>query len=106
MQDSFIIEHIDRLLTSFSSLMGRDLILRHGNIAEQVDALFHTPRVIVSHGIEDDPIFNYGNKSALCLWEMTWDELVQTPSRKTAEPINRAEREKLLTRTRTQWIYR
>jgi hypothetical protein len=25
---------------------------------------------------------------------------VQTPSRKTAEPINRAEREKLLTRTR------
>ena len=100
MQDYFLIEHIDRLLTSFSSLLGRDLILRHGNIEEQSHALFHTPSVIVSHGIEDDPILNYGNEAALCLWEMTWDELVQTPSRKTAEPINRAEREKLLTRTR------
>ena len=100
MSNFFLMEHVDRLLTSFSSLVGQDLILRHGNIEEQAHALFHTPRVIVSHGIEDDPILNYGNKAALCLWEMTWDELVQTPSRKTAEPINRAERAKLLTRTR------
>ncbi|MBT3211351.1 MAG: MEKHLA domain-containing protein [Planctomycetaceae bacterium] len=100
MPESFLIGHIDRLLTSFSTLVGRDLILRHGSIEEQSRMLFHTPHVVISHGIEDDPILNYGNKTALSLWEMTWDELVQTPSRKTAEPINRAEREQLLTRTR------
>ena len=100
MPESFLIEHLDRLLTSFFSLVGRDLILRDGNIEEQTRTLFHTPRVIVSHGIEDDPILNYGNKAAPCLWEMTWDEFVQTPSRKTAEPIDQAEREQLLKRTR------
>ncbi|MDE3051045.1 MAG: MEKHLA domain-containing protein, partial [Nitrospirota bacterium] len=51
---------------------------------------------------ETDPVLNYGNRMALDLWEMTWDQLVQTPSRLTAEPINRAEREWMLEQAKTR----
>ena len=39
---------------------------------------------------------NYGNATALSLWEMTWEELTATPSRLTAEAPNREERARLL----------
>jgi hypothetical protein len=32
--------------------------------------LFEAPFVVVSHGIEANPILNYGNKKALTLWEL------------------------------------
>ena len=39
---------------------------------------------------------NYGNRAALALWEMSWDEFTRTPSRLTAEAPNREERARLL----------
>ena len=68
----------------------------------QAQALFTAPIVVVSHGMQDDPILNYGSQLALTLWEMTWEQLVRTPSRLTAEPVNRTERESMLERARTQ----
>ncbi len=62
-------------------------------LAEKV---FHAPFVLVSHGTEADPILNYGNASALALWEMSWAELTRTSSRLTAEAPNREERARLL----------
>jgi predicted DNA-binding protein (UPF0251 family) len=41
-------------------------------------------------------VLNYGNRAALALWEMSWQELTRTPSRRTAEAPNRAERARLL----------
>ena len=52
--------------------------------------------VVVSHGLEPDPMLNYGNQAALDLWEMTWEELTRTPSRQTAEPVHQEERVRLL----------
>ncbi len=75
---------------------------RVGRREEQAHALFHAPFVIVSHGTQKDPILNYGSQLALTLWEMTWEQLMQTPSRLTAEPMNRAEREDMLERARAQ----
>jgi hypothetical protein len=51
---------------------------------------------VVSNGLQDDPILNYGNNAALALWEMTWNELTHTPSRLTAEPPNQVERAQML----------
>ena len=68
----------------------------------QAQALFLAPFVVVSHGTEEDPILNYGSHLAMTLWEMTWEELLQTPSRLTAEVVNRAEREWMLERARTR----
>jgi hypothetical protein len=65
-------------------------------------ALFAAPRIVVSHGTQADPIFNYGNRAALTLWEMTWADLTQMPSRYTAEPVNREERARMLAQAETQ----
>jgi len=93
-------EHAQLLLESFAKLLGRELVSREGSAAEQTERLFHAPFVVVSHGTQVDPILNYGNAAALALWEMTPEQLTQTPSRLTAEPLHRDERARLLERTR------
>jgi hypothetical protein len=90
------------LLDSFRHWTGRELIDRMADPMVQAHMLFVAPVVIVSHGTEDDPILNYGNQLALELWETSWDELVKTPSRLTAETVNRAEREWMLEQARSR----
>jgi hypothetical protein len=97
-----VIEWSQLLLNSYRHWVGRDLLQRVGEPEEQAHALFVGPLVVVSHGMEEDPILNYGSHLALTLWELTWDELLQTPSRLTAEAVNRAEREWMLERARTR----
>jgi MEKHLA domain len=36
---------------------------------------------ILSHGTQSDPIYNYGNRASLALFEYTLETLCQTPSR-------------------------
>lgn len=90
------------LLDSFRDWTGKELLPREGAAATQASALFSAPFVVVSHGMEEDPILNYGNQQALNLWEVTWAELIRTPSRLTAEPVNQAEREQMLMRAAGQ----
>lgn len=86
------------LLNSFRRFAGRELIERTGNAEEEAQIVFEAPFVVVSHGIQDDPILNYGNRTALTLWEMDIPTLTSTPSRLTAEPMHRDERAQLMTR--------
>jgi hypothetical protein len=95
-----IIEWSQLLLNSFRHWTGRELLERVGDPDYQAHALFQSPLVVVSHGIEEDPLLNYGNKVALELWKLTWAQLVTTPSRLTAESVNRAEREWMLEQAR------
>lgn len=90
--------HTDLILDSYRRLTGRALLDPDPPPAERVEALFTAPLVVVSHGTEADPLLNYGNRLALELWDMTWLELIGTPSRLTAEPARREERERLLER--------
>lgn len=86
------------MLNSFRRFVGRDLIERTGDAAEEAKIVFQARFVVVSHGTQDDPILNYGNKTALALWEMDLPTLMSTPSRLTAEPMHRDERAQLMTR--------
>jgi MEKHLA domain len=97
-----VIEWTQWLLNSYHHWTGRELLERVGEADFQAHALFQAPFVVVSHGSEEDPVLNYGNQMALDLWEMTWDRLVGTPSRLTAEPVDRAEREWMLEQARTR----
>jgi hypothetical protein len=95
-----IIKWSQQLLNSFHHWTERELIERGGDLEYQAYRLFQSTVVVVSHGIEEDPLLNYGNRVALELWEMTWEQLIVTPSRLTAEPVNRAERESMLEQAR------
>ena len=86
------------LLDSYAFWRGSELIERTGSMEEQGRRLFLAPFVVVSHIDSDDPILNYGNRQALDLWEMSWAEFTATPSRLTAEPINRDDRARMLRR--------
>ncbi len=93
------IEHTQVLLDSYRHWVGSDLIMRATSPKEDARALYTAPMVVVSHGTEADPVLNYGNQTALNLWQMDAASLCQTPSRMTAEPMHRDERQRLLERT-------
>lgn len=99
-KDPDVVEWSRWLLDSYRHWTGRELIERVGVPERESGALFESLLVVVSHGTEADPILNYGNRTALVLWEMTWEQLIKTPSRLTAEPDNRAERERMLEQAR------
>ena len=97
-----MIEWTQYLLDSYTRLVKGELIRRAGTPEEQAERLFKSPFVVASHGLQDDPILNYGNQKALDLWEMDWEQFTHTPSRLTAEPVNREERARMLEQARTQ----
>ena len=76
--------------------MDQPLITVDSGAIERIEALFAAPFALVSHGVEADPIFNFGNQVALSLFELTWEQFTALPSRESAEPVNQAERQRLL----------
>ncbi len=90
--------HLKLLYTSYERVTGRTLLDTHQHCTsdELFQALDDAPFVLVSHGTEEPPIFNYGNKTALRLFGMSWDEFTSLPSRRSAEQPNREARERLL----------
>ena len=93
------------MLDSYRHYIGNDLIERTPDAEQQARTLFEASFVVVSHGVEPDPILNYANQTALDLWELSWDRFIKTPSRLTTEPDERAERERLLTQARAEGYY-
>jgi hypothetical protein len=80
---------------SYRRLAGRPLAQ---GTDDSVEALWSAPTAIVAHGTEADPIFFFGNRCALALFEMDFDTFTRLPSRFSAEPLLREERTRLLDR--------
>ena len=81
--------------SSFERLLGRPLVATAGDV---VANLWHAPAAIVAHGIEPDPIFFFGNRRALELFESDVAAFTRMPSRLSAEAPLREERQALLER--------
>lgn len=85
------------IVESYRRLTGKDLVADAPDDAAALrEALWNAPRAIVAHGTEADPVFFYGNRLALELFEMNFDEFARLPSRYSAEPLAREERARLL----------
>jgi hypothetical protein len=84
------------LVSSYRRLTGKHLI--DPNAADLWQACWAAPRVIVAHGTEADPIFFYGNQLALSCFELDFAGFTRLPSRYSAEPLLREERDALLAR--------
>jgi hypothetical protein len=98
-QQPAIVQQTQLILNSHRRWLQRELIERSGDEVDEAQRLFEAAFVVVSHGTEDDPVLNYGNATALALWEMNFEHFTSTPSRMTAEPDQREERSRLLQRT-------
>ncbi len=96
-----ILQHCELLSENYFFLTGKKLIEEDLFGEELVNAFYNAPFVLVSHGTEADPIFNFANKKAQELWEMDWDEFVTTPPRLSAESIAQSERQRLLDRAQS-----
>jgi hypothetical protein len=91
-QSELIVSHTQHLIHSYKKWTGRDLLPGDFSPLELSAKLYGAPFIVVSHGTQPDPILNYGNRAALELWEMSWDEFTRTPSRLTAEAATREAR--------------
>lgn len=54
------------------------------------------PFAVLAHDGSEDPKFIYANTCAQACFEYDWDEITKLPSRLSAEPGDRAERQALL----------
>ncbi|MDO1446884.1 MEKHLA domain-containing protein [Rhodocytophaga aerolata] len=100
MLTSEIIQHSLLLVTSFEKATGKQLIPLSANSTETAETLYAAPFVLVSHGTEADPVFNYANLTAQQLWELDWKNFIKMPSRLSAEKISQAERQAMLEEAR------
>ncbi|QQE64800.1 MEKHLA domain-containing protein [Leptolyngbya sp. BL0902] len=105
-QNRYLADHVDRLRYSFRRLLGEDLIDPTLSDVAAAQALYEAPFVVVSHGTEADPIFNYANRMAQQLFELSWEDFTALPSRLSAELPNRAERAQLLATVAQQGFIR
>lgn len=97
-ENDYLCGHAELLISSYRRMTGRELVEGKGSREETARALFEAPYGVVSHGIGEDPVFNYGNRAALALFEMSWRDFIALPSRESSEAVNRVERKKLLDR--------
>lgn len=88
--------HALLIATSHLRLLGRELLPADGDPGEFARRLYHAPCVVLAHDTAADPVFFYANLAAQRLFERSWREMVRLPSRLSAEPLLREERQRLL----------
>ncbi|MCX7097202.1 MAG: MEKHLA domain-containing protein [Methylococcales bacterium] len=95
-KNNFLVGHILDIKNSYQQLLSTELMPNPSSDELLAKQLFHAPFALVSHDTASDPIFNYANLKALELFELSWGDFTQMPSRLSAEPVNQAERARLL----------
>jgi len=94
--DPWLDRHARRLLSSYFRWLKIPLLDSPVRPGEEFWRLYNADAVIVSHGTQADPVFNFASRRALELFETTWDEFTRLPSRMSAEPVEQSERKRLL----------
>ncbi|AKM10770.1 MEKHLA domain-containing protein [Croceicoccus naphthovorans] len=90
-------DRLNLIAGSYRRLTGRNLI-----DGDAVNALWHLPSVVLAHGTQSDPLFFYANHAGLRRFDLDAAGLIGMPSRLSAEPIERAERDRLFVRVSRQ----
>ncbi|WP_374690843.1 MEKHLA domain-containing protein [Accumulibacter sp.] len=85
------------IVASHARLLRRDL-LPDGEPTDLAQRLYRAPFIVLAHDAAPDPVFFYANLAAQELFAMPWREIVRLPSRLSAEPLARKERQRLLDR--------
>ncbi|QEP41726.1 MEKHLA domain-containing protein [Ectothiorhodospiraceae bacterium BW-2] len=91
-------EQAELILSTLYRLTGRHLVDEELSEIDRYRSLYEAPVAVLSHNTAADPIFNYANKRAQRLFEFSWKQFTELPSRLSAEPLVREERARLLER--------
>ena len=99
--NNFYDAHVTLLLNSYQALLVKPLLTVHSrqSMGQQV---YEADFALLSHNNHPDPLFTYANRLALNLFEFSWGEFIGMPSRLSAEPMLREERERLLATVATK----
>jgi PAS domain-containing protein len=85
------------LADSYRRRVGRSLVPDGMSVSEGAVWLYEAaPFGVLAHNTAPDPVFVYGNKRAQALFGYDWSELTALPSRLSAEPVERSERQAFL----------
>lgn len=101
-ENQYCADHVAIILTSLRHWTGRDLVDPRLTAGEQARRVYEAPFALLSHDTQPDPFLTYANRAGLVLFELTWQELLVTPSRLTAEASEREERSRLLAEVTTK----
>lgn len=102
-KNQFHQDQVQLILDSYRHWTGENLISFSLAKADALgEVVFRAPFALVSHGTEEDPIFNYANHMALEAFGYPWEEWITLPSRFSAEAPNREARQRLLDAVREQ----
>jgi len=91
-QQEFLLQHVALLRASYLHWTGKHLLDQAVDAGAAIEAMHIAPFALVSHGTGADPVFNYGNRRALELFEMDWDSFTRLPSRLSAATANQEKR--------------
>ncbi|HEY8400884.1 MAG TPA: MEKHLA domain-containing protein [Cytophagaceae bacterium] len=103
-QSPAVIQHCKLIANSYHYWTKKQLFADATNDLELSKSIYYAPFIVVSHGTEKDPIFNYANLTAQNLWKLSWEEFTKLPSRLSAEPIEEARRNQLLEEGRNRGV--
>ncbi|TCO09152.1 MEKHLA domain-containing protein [Natronoflexus pectinivorans] len=95
-ENGYLKDYIFLITSSLKNLTNIELVDFSLNLEEQAKQVFNSDYVLLAHNATQEPIFNYANKTALRLFEMSWDEITNMSSKYSAESDERAKREKVL----------
>ena len=97
---------VELICRNYHRWTGEHLVEPHLSSEEKREALDAVSFVVVSHTAAGDPVFNYGNRAALSLFEMDWDAFTLLHSHQSAEPVAREERAAMLEEVNRQGFIR
>jgi hypothetical protein len=92
--------YVYQITSSLKQLAGIEIVDFSKSTEEQAIQVFNAAYILLAHNASDDPVFNYGNKEALKLFEMTWEEFTSLHSKYSAEQDEREQRERFLAEVR------
>ena len=90
-------DFFDFLVSSYLRTVGREPAFLEHCAHRSADWLYaQASHCVLAHNTDPDPRFIYANRAAQTAFEYDWDEITGLPSRLSAEPVDREERQRLL----------
>jgi PAS domain-containing protein len=90
-------DFFDILVESYRRVVGAEPPFLAKDAAQTAEWLYeHATHCVLAHNTDPDPRFIYANKAAQACFEYDLEEITKLPSRLSAEPSDREERQRLL----------